>query len=100
MTLSRVDRLKALARANGVYSGVGIYTHFWNRKCIEPVKRRCGGSGMRWVSHRFEIKGGISWRDAMAMDMAQPNVLFVQLDQQGNSRLTFRGIPVRLVEAA
>ncbi len=69
-----------------------------HRKCIEPVKRKHGGNGVQWVMHRFEIKGGISWRDAMIYDMMiQPNQFVVE-DAEGN--LSFRGIPVRIVEAA
>ena len=48
--------------------------HWWNMidiKCVEPVKRN--KDGLRWISHRFPIKGGISWREAMIQDMSQPN---------------------------
>lgn len=43
----------------------------WNRRIVEPVKRN--KDGLRWVAHRFEIKGGISLRDAMIIDISAPN---------------------------
>lgn len=70
----------------------------YHRKCIEPVKRRRGTSEPQWQPHRFEIKGGISFRDAMVYDMmSQPNRVVIE-DDDGN--LSFRGMPVRIVEAA
>jgi hypothetical protein len=38
-------------------------------KCVEPVKRN--KDGLRWIVHRFPIKGGISLRDAMMIDLYQ-----------------------------
>jgi hypothetical protein len=52
-----------------------IYTDFWRKRCVEPVKRKHGSLKPEWQHHRFEIKGGISWRDAMLLDMSQPNPL-------------------------
>lgn len=77
-----------------------LSNHWMHRKCIEPVKRT-HGNGPQWVSHRFEIKGGISFRDAMIRDMAQPNILLALLDDTGTGKTTatFRSIPVRIVEA-
>lgn len=37
-------------------------TEFFAERTVEPVKRMCGGSGPRWVSHRFPIKGGLPRR--------------------------------------
>lgn len=77
---------------------MSFYTHLWHRKCVEPVKRRHGSTTPQWQHHRFEIKGGISFRDAMIYDMmTQPNQFVVE-DADGN--LSFRAIPVRIVEAA
>ena len=50
-----------------------VYTSAWfNDKRIEPVKRK-HGNGEQWMPHRFPIRGGISWRDAMTADMSEPN---------------------------
>ena len=72
--MDRVSRLKVEARAIGVYS-----TSFWHRKCVEPVKRRHGRDAAEWQVHRFEIRGGISLRDAMMKDFGAPNPLFDDL---------------------
>lgn len=40
--------------------------------CIEPVKRK-HGNGEQWMVHRFPIKGGITWHDAMLIEAATPN---------------------------
>lgn len=70
----------------------------YHHKCIEPFKRKHGGNGPQWVSHRFEIKGGISFRDAMIYDMFfQPNHFIVE---GPDGEFNFRDIPVRIVEAA
>lgn len=69
-----------------------------HRKCIEPVKRRKGSTTPQWQQHRFEIKGGISWRDAMIYGMfLQENHLIVE---GPDGELNFRDIAVRIVEAA
>jgi len=47
--------------------------NFMSEKTIEPQKRN--KDGVRWISHRFPIKGGISLREAMIHDMCEPNVL-------------------------
>lgn len=46
--------------AKSLYS---IFRDVMNAKCIEPHRRN--KDGMRWIAHRFPIKGGISWRDVM-----------------------------------
>jgi hypothetical protein len=46
--------------------GYSVYQIFHERT-FEPKKRMCGG-GFKWVSHRFPIKGGISFRDTMIAD--------------------------------
>ncbi len=56
-----------------------IYRDFWHRKCIEPVKRRHGSTQPEWQVHRFEIKGGISWRDAMIYDMMSQRNPFLDM---------------------
>ncbi len=40
-----------------------------NRRCVEPIKRKHGSTRPEWQMHRFEIKGGITIRDAMIYDM-------------------------------
>ena len=52
-----------------------LYAGFWHRKCIEPIKRKHGRTEPEWQSHRFEIRNGISWRDALIHDFAQRNTL-------------------------
>lgn len=82
-----------------------LYVDSMHLKCIEPVKRT-HGNGMQWQSHRFAIKDGISFREAMLKDMSEPNVLLVGYRVPPDGRpplfgdVTFRGIPVRIVEAA
>ncbi len=39
-------------------------------KCVEPVKRN--KDGLRWVEHRFPIKGGISLCEAWIKDLSRP----------------------------
>lgn len=67
----KVEQPLCKRRVGGSNPPVGtIYSNaFWRRKCVEPVKRRHGNPWPEWQSHRFEIKGGISWRDAMVYDM-------------------------------
>jgi hypothetical protein len=72
--------------------GVGSAYRALTMKCVEPQQRN--KDGMRWISHRFEIKGGISLRDVMAM--SSRNVLLTTCDIEGRPVLTFRGIPVVL----
>ena len=52
-----------------LYSGA-----LWNRKVVEPVKRN--KDGLKWIFHRFEIKGGISLRDVVIEDLRKPNPLW------------------------
>ena len=46
----------------------------WHAKVVEPKKRN--KDGMRWIVHRFPIKGGISLRQAMLLDMFRPHPLW------------------------
>ena len=46
----------------------------FHAKVYEPVKRN--KDGMRWIIHRFPIKGGISFREAMIREVMEPNKLF------------------------
>lgn len=79
-----------------------LYVDSMHRKCIEPVKRT-HGNGPQWQSHRFAIKGGISFREAMLRDLAEPNVLLVAWRVPPGERaplfgdVSFRGIPVWVV---
>lgn len=43
----------------------------WHRKIVEPQKRN--KDGVKWIVHRFPIKGGISLRDALVSDMFRPS---------------------------
>ena len=49
-------------------------SEIWHAKVVEPVKRN--KDGMRWIVHRFPIKGGISLRQAMLLDMSRPHPLW------------------------
>jgi hypothetical protein len=42
--------------------------HALNDPVYEPVKRN--KDGVRWISHRFPIRGGISMREVMLRDLA------------------------------
>lgn len=42
-----------------------------NEKCVEPEQRN--KDGMRWISHRFPIKGGISLREVMIKNFSANN---------------------------
>jgi len=55
----------------------------FHAKCVEPRKRN--KDGKKWIVHRFPIKGGISIREAMIKDMAEPNLLWKLLVEDGNS---------------
>lgn len=94
MNLSRVDRLRLEARALGLRRASGIYSHFWHRKCVEPVKRKHGSSQPEWQSHRFEIKGGISWREAWLRDArseaSRPNPLQAMIRTPDTKWFTFK----------
>lgn len=74
-----------------------LSNHWMHRKCIEPIKRT-HGNGPQWVSHRFEIKGGISFRDTMIYDMMTQSNQFVSYAPDGGLRVC--GLPVRIMEAA
>lgn len=50
-----------------------IYLDIWRLKCVEPIKRKHGSLRPEWQSHRFPIKNGITWREAMIRDLAQPS---------------------------
>jgi hypothetical protein len=53
---------------------------FLLRRIVEPEKRKWNGSTYPVrVYHRFEIKGGLSIREAMMRDMIRPNPLFKML---------------------
>lgn len=67
---------------------MSIYTDLWNKPCIEPIKRKHGSYHAEWQSHRFSIKGGITWRQAMIIDFSARNVLL--------AGMTFRDITIRI----
>jgi hypothetical protein len=48
---------------------------YWHRRTVEPVKRKHGSPWPEWQHHRFEIKDGITPREAMIRDMSVPNSL-------------------------
>lgn len=57
-------------------------------RVVEPIKRKKGFTRPTWQSHRFEIKGGITWMEAMRRDMLGNKVI-----ENGS----FRGIPIRMM---
>ena len=48
------------------------FAEFMDKRCIEPQKRLRGGS-FGWASHRFPIKGGVSFRETLARDLCKSN---------------------------
>jgi len=46
-------------------------------KVYEPAPRN--KDGVRWIAHRFPIRGGISLRDVMLIEAARPNRLLERL---------------------
>lgn len=46
-----------------------------HRKVYEPVQRKKGNTYPEWISHRFEIKGGISLLQTWHTDLRKPNPL-------------------------
>ena len=61
------------------------------KRCVEPIKRCKGSTYPQWQSHRFEIKGGITWRDAFRQDMFGQKMI---VDGK------FRNITIRIVSDA
>lgn len=54
-------------------------------KTIEPVKRN--KDGVRWIRHRFPIKGGISEIDAINKDFSQQkNPIWEKLVNKGQKQ--------------
>lgn len=53
---------------------LNVYQEALTQKCVEPRKRN--KDGLRWIVHRFPIKGGISLRHAMIRDMMEENPLW------------------------
>jgi len=47
-----------------------MYAWMW-KECVEPVKRN--KDGLRWINHKFPIKGGISSVEAMRRDFRSTN---------------------------
>jgi hypothetical protein len=45
----------------------------WTEPVVEAEKRN--KDGVRWIIHRFPIKGGISRREAMLRDCCRPSTL-------------------------
>lgn len=56
------------------------------QKCVEPVKRN--KDGLQWIVHRFPIKGGISLRHAMVLDMCQINPLWALATGENHGRFS------------
>lgn len=51
---------------------INFYSNeFWNAKLVEPENRN--KDGLRWIMHRFPIKGGISMREMMFEDAMRTN---------------------------
>lgn len=55
--------------------------------CVEPMKRKHGSTQPQWQSHRFPIKGGITWAEAMRRDLCEQRMIV-------GGKL--RGLPVRV----
>lgn len=39
-------------------------------RCVEPVRRMVGGR-FGWAVHRFPIRGGITWPEAMRISISE-----------------------------
>lgn len=50
-------------------------------RVYEPEKRN--KDGMRWIRHRFPIKGGITSKEVAMRDMAEPNPLLARIKALG-----------------
>jgi len=59
-------KFRALKKIGGVYGSL-------HAKCCEPAKRN--KDGVKWITHRFPIKNGISLHDVMLQDFRAPNPL-------------------------
>ena len=55
------------------------------RKNVEPVMRLRRGEGIGYVSHRFPVKGGISYADLMARNVMRNNALFSKLKERSGA---------------
>lgn len=53
-------------------------TEWLHAKIVEPKQRN--KDGMRWIFHRFPIKGGISPIDVMAAHMMKTNALLQRIN--------------------
>lgn len=61
-----------MSRAVDTHKGWRRIYPDYHAKIVEPIKRN--KDGVKWIIHRFPIRGGISLRDAMIYDMLeQPN---------------------------
>ena len=49
------------------------FSELFRAKIVEPNMRN--KDGMRWIVHRFPIKGGISLRDVVVIEASRPNPL-------------------------
>lgn len=63
------------------FSEILAHTLGGHRRNVEPVPRMCGGH-MRYVVHRFDIKGGISMVEVLARNVQQHNALFKRLRER------------------
>lgn len=53
---------------------------YWQAKVVEPKQRN--KDGMRWIFHRFPIKGGISPIEVMAHNMMKNNALLQRINNR------------------
>jgi hypothetical protein len=53
----------------------------WSEPVYEPAKRN--KDGLRWIRHRFPIKGGITLAEVMRRDMMEAGSLFTRLTANG-----------------
>lgn len=59
-----------------------IMARMMRDKVYEPQQRN--KDGMRWIKHRFPIKGGISFREVMAHNFTADNKLIAIIRSVGN----------------
>lgn len=54
----------------------------WHSKCTEPLPRN--KDGMRWITHRFPIKGGISLHEVVVRSCFRHNALLTRLTSKAS----------------
>lgn len=70
------------------------YYEVFTAKIWEPRKRN--KDGMRWISHRFPIKGGISYREVMHLSLSDNNIFLAVIAEDVDQKTTHIGDTLRI----